>query len=1060
MAQNNDNDPQGQLYGCPCRGCEGTNDMSAQAFMDHAKAHDRRSRACIRTKSGDNGVELPFSICGTCDKVYQNNHHCKGPTTKVFNAAQLPWKCFENVTWEQVFSVPADKPAWARMPGVCRRLFARMLTNMTDYVGSLADDDANWESAWKAFCLLPAMVTQKTDRESKEVLKTRLLALMDCTESYWGARLDKVFALRKRKRGPRDKGSKGNTSEARIMARLACGDVSGAMSLLKRDSDQVMVTQAVIDQLKGKFLQPEQPNDVLTDAARRDDLRQTILAAEETDDINLTVDDIEAGLSRLNLNRAAAGDGCLPEAIKLIQVGALRQLVERITKGQAPESFLDYTFGGRVVPVTKKDGSARPVTVVASLSKLISNCYVAKFQATVLERCGDRQFALGQKNGTELAAAPVIIYLGKDGMCVIQLDLKNAFHQMDRGKALEMLKLLYPEFWKPIALMYCRGNKMVLPRDQTGQAPEVIEMVRGFRQGDPLSSAIMCAMIDHALTEEITRLNAASGALIGYADDQHVCGTADSLIEFWNNATEALAAFGLEISTLKSSVVSIGDSEEARKVHQQLGLDWNQEGINVLGHLHGTHDFIRQELENDLERLDKIALKLISMSSKQGAFRLLWQSFMLQGQHRLKLNHSVRFEEYAEGFDDQAFKVLVSIAGRPIGDWSRRQAGLGFKAGGLALRPLGRAVLPARVATWSRVVGAMDGDRSGCYEKNVTGWLKQALNTETGEAIKRDLDDVHRLYTDLEAVKPVPEGQDKTEYNQLYPRELGDLTGPYTNVHKRITQMSDTLEAEQLKRSMTLNNNNMTLERHRMALVAAQAPLASSYLTALPSGQLFTINAYEFGILVSVRIGLEIEHFQVKHGQATCFCDSPLSIDHAMGCARIPGSFVYQRHNEINRLIQQTLTGGEVSHVRVEPRGQYVGYGDGGPDMSYRQRNGTLVLTDVSVVAARGNTNRQRLMTKTGVLAKAREVKKRKENDAHAKANKAKFIPLVFEARGGFGEDAIKFFKSAARANRTFERSIQPWEYNSHFQYYTKAVSVALARGSAQNLALALKYSK
>ena len=68
-------------------------------------------------------------------------------------------------------------------------------------------------------------------------------------------------------------------------------------------------------------------------------------------------------------------------------------------------------------------------------------------------------------------------------------------------------------------------------------------------------------------------------------------------------------------------------------------------------------------------------------------------------------------------------------------------------------------------------------------------------------------------------------------------------------------------------------------------------------------------------------IGLEIEHFQVKHGQATRFCDSLLSIDHAMGCARIPGSFVYQRHNEINRLIQQTLTGGEVSHVR---RGQYV----------------------------------------------------------------------------------------------------------------------------------------
>ena len=54
---------------------------------------------------------------------------------------------------------------------------------------------------------------------------------------------------------------------------------------------------------------------------------------------------------------------------------------------------------------------------------------------------------------------------------------------MDRAKALELLKLLYPE-WKPIALMYCCGNKMVLPRDQTGRA-----------QSDPLSSAIMGALI-------------------------------------------------------------------------------------------------------------------------------------------------------------------------------------------------------------------------------------------------------------------------------------------------------------------------------------------------------------------------------------------------------------------------------------------------------------------------------------------------------------------------------------------------------------------------------------
>jgi hypothetical protein len=204
------------------------------------------------------------------------------------------------------------------------------------------------------------------------------------------------------------------------------------------------------------------------------------------------------------------------------------------------------------------------------------------------------------------------------------------------------------------------------------------------------------------LTAAIAKLNAAGGALIGYADDQHVCGPADNLIDFWNEATPALAEYGLEISTLKSSVVSIGDSDQADKVHQQLGLTWNSDGINVLGHLHGSDEYIKAELEKDLERLDGIAQKLVAMRSKQGAYRLLWQSFPLQAQHRLKLNHSVRFEDFVKGFDGHVFKVLVSIADRPIGEWSRRQAGLGFKAGGVALRPLEKVVLPARIATWSR----------------------------------------------------------------------------------------------------------------------------------------------------------------------------------------------------------------------------------------------------------------------------------------------------------------------------------------------------------------------
>ena len=75
-------------------------------------------------------------------------------------------------------------------------------------------------------------------------------------------------------------------------------------------------------------------------------------------------------------------------------------------------------------------------------------------------------------------------------------------------------------------------------------------------------------------------------------------------------------------------------------------------------------------------------------------------------------------------------------------------------------------------------------------------------------------------------------------------------------------------------------------------------------------------------------------------------------------------------------------------------------------------------------------------MTKSLVLAKVREKQKHSEHDdcAERKSLGGYFIPLVFEARGGFSETAVKFLKAAAKANRTYDRSIQPWEYNSHFQ--------------------------
>ena len=157
----------------------------------------------------------------------------------------------------------------------------------------------------------------------------------------------------------------------------------------------------------------------------------------------------QTALDKYKMNRAAAGDGTTPEAIKLVGADALTPVLQQMIDGNAPKEFLDFAYGGRIVPVPKKNGSIRPVSVVTALGKLASNLIASGLRTAVREICGTRQLGLGQPSGTELVAAVGKAYLeANPGARLIQLNVRNAFHMIDREKMLEMIKIHYPSFWK------------------------------------------------------------------------------------------------------------------------------------------------------------------------------------------------------------------------------------------------------------------------------------------------------------------------------------------------------------------------------------------------------------------------------------------------------------------------------------------------------------------------------------------------------------------------------------------------------------------------------------
>ena len=77
----------------------------------------------------------------------------------------------------------------------------------------------------------------------------------------------------------------------------------------------------------------------------------------------------QTALDKYTMNRAAAGDGTTPKALKLVGADALTPVLQQMIDGNVPKEGLDFVYRGRMVPVPKKNGSIRPVSVVTALGK-------------------------------------------------------------------------------------------------------------------------------------------------------------------------------------------------------------------------------------------------------------------------------------------------------------------------------------------------------------------------------------------------------------------------------------------------------------------------------------------------------------------------------------------------------------------------------------------------------------------------------------------------------------------------------------------------------------------
>ena len=145
-----------------------------------------------------------------------------------------------------------------------------------------------------------------------------------------------------------------------------------------------------------------------------------------------------------------------------------------------------YLCGARLHAAKKKDNSLRPIALGNLIRRLVSKCFSSALASRAAALLGPHQLGVGTKGGCEAIAHAVRQVVREDpNKWVLQVDLINAYNQVDRGTVLEETARHFPEYLAWAITCYGSPSKLKFGKDD-------ILSALGVQQGDPLAGLLFC----------------------------------------------------------------------------------------------------------------------------------------------------------------------------------------------------------------------------------------------------------------------------------------------------------------------------------------------------------------------------------------------------------------------------------------------------------------------------------------------------------------------------------------------------------------------------------------
>ena len=661
------------------------------------------------------------------------------------------------------------------------------------------------------------------------------------------------------------------------------------------------------------------------------------------------------------------------------------------------------------------------------------------------------QLGVGIQGGVEAAvhALQDAVLDPEGSTSILSLDIENAFNCLSRSFMLRAL-FEHNEFRPVFSLVHWAysspSDLLVLKK---GKVLYSLPSSMGVRQGDPLGSFLFSVAMLKPYSKIASVLTNAPSPVAVIDDLNLISSKPEELAQAYSMAKQEFKSAGLRLKPTKVKLVKGGE------VPQALAALAEQEKWQVVG---DATTLLGASVGPDRAAVSRLAVQAIERHqllfdaitepqsfSTQEALILLRTCASPRLVYQARVTSPSCFRDAAAKFDEMQVRALEKLLLLPQGslpEGVKTQAFLPLKFGGLGLQSA--AAISAEAWFSSQALAASH------------------LDSRFPEAAPRRQADLAQAYSDVKAHNPAHRfwADLPSDASELVPR---DASPSFFSTHSvqaeglqhKLAQIRHLAIHDRVineaKRAIAVAADDVarSVARANLArLVSVSAKKAHLWLLTYPSCSDLVLNNDAMHINLSLRLGLPMFDDRIVADTCACSPEDPIDLQadpyHWLGNCRLHhvAKARIHRHDCVKRAVSSWANRlGAI--VSVEPRG--LGNDDGKrPDASV-QLGGDLYLLDVSVVNPLCRSHTQAGMKGACEVARQAAAGKIRKYADLAQQQRAKVLPLILEATGGFETRVSEFSRLVKQATR----GNGMWVPSEVVHGLERSIAIAVMRGNA-----------